>query len=168
MLQQITRDKAERLKDFVYGASDGIITTFAVVAGVAGADLSPAIVLILGFANLLADGFSMASADYLGTETELEVEHRVRKRQALKSAMVTFAAFVVGGLVPLIPSILGFKHMFGSAIVATAIALFIVGALRASFVKKHFFRTAIETLLVGAVAATIAFFVGWFLKSIII
>lgn len=57
------------LRDFVYGANDGIITTFAVVAGVAGADLSASIVLILGFANLLADGFSMAMSNYLGEKS---------------------------------------------------------------------------------------------------
>ena len=47
------------LPEFVYGGIDGAVTTFAVVAGVIGASLSPAIVLILGFANLFADGFSM-------------------------------------------------------------------------------------------------------------
>ena len=48
------------LEEFVYGATDGAVTTFAVVAGVVGASLSPSVVLILGFANLFADGFSMA------------------------------------------------------------------------------------------------------------
>jgi VIT1/CCC1 family predicted Fe2+/Mn2+ transporter len=54
------------LKAAVYGANDGIITTFAVVAGVAGAGLSVKIVLILGIANLIADGCSMGFGDYLG------------------------------------------------------------------------------------------------------
>jgi len=58
------------LKAAVYGANDGIITTFAVVAGVAGAGLSPSIVLILGFANLIADGISMGIGDYLGERSE--------------------------------------------------------------------------------------------------
>ncbi len=58
------------LKAAVFGANDGIITTFAVVAGVAGAGLSPAIVLILGFANLIADGISMGIGDYLGERSE--------------------------------------------------------------------------------------------------
>lgn len=58
------------LKAAVYGANDGIVTTFAVVAGVAGAGLSPAIVLILGFANLIADGISMGIGDYLGEKSE--------------------------------------------------------------------------------------------------
>lgn len=50
------------LRDAVYGAIDGAVTTFAIVAGVAGAGLSPLIIVILGLANVLADGFSMAAA----------------------------------------------------------------------------------------------------------
>ncbi|OGD49565.1 hypothetical protein A3B59_03395 [Candidatus Beckwithbacteria bacterium RIFCSPLOWO2_01_FULL_49_47] len=69
------------MRDVVYGANDGIVTTFAVVAGVAGARLSPAIVLILGFANLLADGLAMAIGNYLGTKSELEYIKRERKME---------------------------------------------------------------------------------------
>jgi vacuolar iron transporter family protein len=58
------------IKAAVYGANDGIITTFAVVAGVAGAGLSPAIILIMGFANLIADALSMGIGDYLGERSE--------------------------------------------------------------------------------------------------
>jgi VIT1/CCC1 family predicted Fe2+/Mn2+ transporter len=58
------------LRDFVYGGIDGAVTTFAVVAGTIGASLSPRIVLILGAANLVADGFSMAAANFLGTRAE--------------------------------------------------------------------------------------------------
>ena len=58
------------IKDFVYGAIDGAVTTFAVVSGVAGAGLSSAVIIILGLANLLADGFSMAISNYLGTKAE--------------------------------------------------------------------------------------------------
>jgi len=60
------------LRDFIYGGIDGAVTTFAVVAGVVGAELSPAIVLIMGFANLAADGFSMAASNFLGTRAEWE------------------------------------------------------------------------------------------------
>ncbi len=56
----------------VYGASDGRVTTFAVVAGAQGAGLSPLVVLVLGFANLFADGFSMAVGDYISDKSERE------------------------------------------------------------------------------------------------
>ena len=69
------------LKSWVYGGLDGIVTTFAVVAGVAGASLSSVIVLIMGFANLLGDGISMAVGDYLSTKSQDEYYNRERKRE---------------------------------------------------------------------------------------
>lgn len=60
------------LRDFVYGGIDGAVTTFALVTGVVGAELSTRTLLILGSANLLADGFSMAASNYLGTRAEHE------------------------------------------------------------------------------------------------
>lgn len=60
------------LREFVYGGIDGAVTTFAVVAGAVGANLDPAIIIILGFANLLADGFSMSVGAYLSSKSEQE------------------------------------------------------------------------------------------------
>ncbi|MEK6876723.1 MAG: VIT1/CCC1 transporter family protein [Nanoarchaeota archaeon] len=67
--------------DFVYGAIDGSVTTFAVVSGVAGAALSANIVIILGLANLFADGFSMAIGNYLSSKSDIEFIQRERKRE---------------------------------------------------------------------------------------
>lgn len=72
------------LRDFIYGAIDGTVTTFAVVAGVAGAGLSPGIVLILGVANLLADGFSMAASNYAGARAEGDQEKQLRHEEKLE------------------------------------------------------------------------------------
>ncbi len=69
------------LKDFVYGAIDGAVTTFAVVSGVAGAGLSSSVIIILGLANLLADGFSMAVSNFLGTRAEDQLRDRIRRRE---------------------------------------------------------------------------------------
>jgi vacuolar iron transporter family protein len=67
------------LGDFVLGAIDGTVTTFAVVAGAAGAQLSQSVAIILGVANLLADGFSMAASNYLGTQADEQVVDRLRQ-----------------------------------------------------------------------------------------
>lgn len=67
------------IRDVIYGGIDGAVTTFAVVSGVSGAELSPSIVLILGFANLVADGFSMAASNYLGTRAEQDDYKRLEK-----------------------------------------------------------------------------------------
>ncbi len=60
------------LGEFVYGGVDGSVTTFAVVAGATGAALDSAVVIILGFANLVADGFAMSVGSYLSTKSERE------------------------------------------------------------------------------------------------
>ena len=69
------------LKDSVYGAVDGAITTMAVVASVYGAKLSSGILLILGLANLIADGFSMAVSNFLGTRAE---EQQVKQARLME------------------------------------------------------------------------------------
>lgn len=73
---------ASYLRDFVYGAIDGAVTTFAIVAGVQGAGLDPSIVLILGAANLLGDGFSMAASNFLGARAERQEYDRARRTEA--------------------------------------------------------------------------------------
>lgn len=165
-------DQTHHIKDLVYGATDGIITTFAVVAGVVGGDLPASVILIVGFANLLADGFSMASSNYLGTKSECEalksqgVPCNPELHAPKRSAFFTFAAFVVAGLIPLLPYLIwGDKDLFPLAILFTALALFVVGGLRTLVTKKNFLRSGFEMLIVGGVAATIAFYVGWLLKA---
>lgn len=66
------------LRDFIYGSIDGTVTTFAIVAGVVGANMSNKTIIILGFANVLADGFSMASSNYLGTKSENDEVDQIR------------------------------------------------------------------------------------------
>ena len=67
------------LRDFVYGGIDGAVTTFAVVSGVAGAGLSSGVVIVLGFANLVGDGFSMAASNYLGSKADQQVLDKTRR-----------------------------------------------------------------------------------------
>jgi VIT1/CCC1 family predicted Fe2+/Mn2+ transporter len=73
--------KASYLRDLVYGGIDGTVTTFAIMAGVVGADLSAGVVIVLGIANLLADGFSMAAANYSSTKTEIEEYAQIRRME---------------------------------------------------------------------------------------
>ena len=65
------------LRDWIYGGIDGAVTTFAIVAGVSGADLAATVVLVLGFANLMADGLAMAASNYSGTKAERDDYVRV-------------------------------------------------------------------------------------------
>ncbi|AJF59991.1 MAG: hypothetical protein QT03_C0001G0495 [archaeon GW2011_AR10] len=80
--EQAQEGHGDYVGDMVYGALDGIVTTFAVVAGAAGAGLSAGIIIILGFANLLADGLSMAAGNYLSMKSEQDYFKREREREA--------------------------------------------------------------------------------------
>ncbi|KIT14319.1 VIT1/CCC1 transporter family protein [Jannaschia aquimarina] len=72
---------AGHLRDAVYGGIDGAVTTFAIVAGVAGAGLPVTVILALGIANVLADGFSMAAGNYSGTKADRDERDRLRARE---------------------------------------------------------------------------------------
>ena len=221
------------LKDFIYGAVDGAVTTFAVVSGVAGAGLSSGVVIILGLANLIGDGFSMAAGNFLGTRAEEQMLHRRREverqhiaaypegereeiRQifaakgfagddlervvdvitsddqqwidtmiqeehglsldgpmAWRAASTTFAAFVVVGFLPLATFVheavqgdVAYDPYRWSAVL-TGFAFFAVGASKARFVDQKWYWAGLETLLVGSVAAGLAFGVGKLLGNLV-
>ena len=166
------RELAEHyLKDLVYGANDGIITTFAVVAGVAGAQLEARIVLILGFANLLADGFSMGASNFLSIRSD-EAVRRSAGRGVLepfpgRHSIATFAAFVVAGCIPLLSYVVvGETDPFVTAILLTLVTLFIVGALRALVTRIRWWWSGLEMLFVGSLAAAVAYGVGAFVEGL--
>src|SRR5688572_6002507 len=89
------------LPDLIFGACDGTITTLAVVSGVVGASLSTTIILILGFANLLADGFSMGASNVLSRRSDAVNHAFPTLREASGHGFATFIGFVVAGIVPL-------------------------------------------------------------------
>ena len=159
------------IKDIVYGANDGIVTTFAVVAGSVGAGLSAEVILILGFASLVADGFSMGAGNYLGSKSEMEVaaeSGQEYEKSSMVPAVLTFFSFLVAGALPLIPFIFGGETSFTAAIVMTAIALFLVGAsLGAVVLHRGWLKWGFEMLFVGGIASGIAYFIGFLVKQII-
>ena len=89
------------LPDLVYGSNDGVITTFAVVCGVVGAQLSARIILILGFANLVADGFSMGASNFLARRSYAEARDRADRPTAAKHGVATLVGFLSAGMIPL-------------------------------------------------------------------
>lgn len=224
--------KGKYIKSWVYGGLDGIITTFAVVAGVAGAALNVNIILILGFANLIADGISMAIGDYLSTKSENEYYEIERKRESwevknnpkgeeeemleiykkkglskkdskellkilkrnkkfwidtmmndelglqrpkespAKNGIITFISFVVFGFIPLLlyvlSSVFNFtisKGFMWTSILAGA-SMFFLGSMKTKVTQKNWLRSGSETLLIGGLAATTAYFIGELLSKI--
>jgi vacuolar iron transporter family protein len=76
------------LRDFIYGGIDGSITTFALVSGIVGAELAPKAIIILGIANLAADGFSMAVSNFMGTKSEQDewtLLEELERKQVIQS-----------------------------------------------------------------------------------
>ncbi|OGG73327.1 hypothetical protein A3A38_01390 [Candidatus Kaiserbacteria bacterium RIFCSPLOWO2_01_FULL_53_17] len=156
--------------NLVYGANDGIITTFAVVAGAAGAGFSSTVIIVLGVANLIADGFSMGASKYLSLKSEQSVERmHSRHRSALKDGIATFYAFVIAGSLPLMPFLApsATEDAFHTSAIATALAFFIVGACRSLVIKKHALLAGLEMLFVGGAAAIIAYALGSFVETLI-
>ena len=212
--------QARYLRDLIYGAIDGTVTTFAIVAGVTGAGLSAQIIVTLGLANILADGFSMAASNYSGTKAELDDRRRLIEVEArhikthpdgeraelrqilalrglsgqvledatdaiaanrdnwieimltdeyglprsdpnpLRAALATFVAFLVAGSVPLIPFILGLDAAFWVTSIATGLVFFAIGTGKSRWSLAPWWRSWLESLLIGATAAALAFGVG--------
>jgi VIT1/CCC1 family predicted Fe2+/Mn2+ transporter len=153
------------LRDLVYGANDGIITTFAVVAGAKGAELAPRIVLILGFANLLGDGFSMGASNFLAIRSDEAVRSARGLERAepfpLRHALATFGAFFVAGTIPLVSYVFSLRESaFGAAVLLTMTTLFVVGAARSVVIDTPWYRSGLEMLLVGSLASGVAYAVG--------
>jgi vacuolar iron transporter family protein len=217
--------------EFVYGGIDGAITTFAVVAGASGANLSISVIIILGVANLLADGFSMSVGNYFSTKAERdnyekhksieywEVENLREKeieeireiyarkgfkgelleqvvstitadkdiwvdtmmkeelemvkdeKTPIKTATVTFIAFALIGLIPLLSYLsvwifhLDQSNLFLYSCVLTGIGLAIVGYFKSIVTEKNKLISIAETLVLGGIAAALSYFVGAILEK---
>jgi len=151
------------IRDLVYGANDGVITTFAVVAGVTGGTLQPVAVLVMGVANLLADGLSMGVGNYLGIRSD----ERVREKQALpeqeafpiKHGIATFIAFVTAGAVPLAPYVLagGATNRFAWSTILSLAVLFLIGAARSRVGIGHWWTNGLEMLGLGTIVGAAAY-----------
>lgn len=170
MLHNLKPLLAYYIGDIVYGANDGIITTFAVISGAAGAGFSTTIIIVLGIANLIADGFSMGASKYLSLRSEQSLETaRSETRKPLTDGLVTFVSFVVIGTLPLIPFFINSfnENTFLVSSIATAATLFLVGSARSLVIQKNAFIAGLEMLAVGGVAAVIAYALGSYVQAII-
>jgi VIT1/CCC1 family predicted Fe2+/Mn2+ transporter len=160
-------------RDVVYGANDGVITTFAVVAGVTGGTLAPVTVLVLGVANLLADGLSMGVGNYLGIRSD----ERVREAQQLpeqeafpiRHGLATFVAFVLAGAVPLLPYVFshGATNLFALSTALSLAVLFVIGAARARVGTGSWWANGAEMLLLGIIVGAAAYYAGALVSELV-
>lgn len=220
------------LGEFVYGGIDGCVTTFAVVAGSVGAGLDSAVIIILGFANLLADGFAMSIGAYLSTKSEQdnynkhkqveywevdnlpevekeeireifvkkgfegellekvvnvitsdkdrwvntmmkeELEMIEEDRSPFWIGATTYISFITIGLIPLVIYVVDYlapiqQNLFLVASILTAMGFIVIGWLKTYVNQTSRIKGILETLLLGGIAATVAYFVGDFLEHLI-
>jgi VIT1/CCC1 family predicted Fe2+/Mn2+ transporter len=154
------------LGDLVYGANDGLITTFAVVAGVSGGQLSARALLIVGAANLFADGLSMGVGNYLSIrshEGALAAENLPEEEASpARHGLATWLAFMSAGAVPLIPFIVGSVGALALrlSIALTFATLFGIGAARAMITTDRWWRAGLEMFGLGVVVALAAYASG--------
>lgn len=154
------------IRDLVYGANDGIITTFAVVAGVAGGALSQVAVLVIGAANLAADGVAMGVGNLLAiraNESALAADG-LPEQEAYpwKHGIATLVAFVTAGAVPLAPYLLplGEGARLPWSALLTMTSLFGVGAARATVTREPWWKGGLEMLMLGGLVAVAAYGAG--------
>lgn len=169
------------LREFVYGGMDGAVTTFAVVTGAAGANLGIRVILILGFANVLADGFSMAVGSYLSekSDQDLAIHKGEAKREdydsPLQASIATFISFILIGLVPLSVYTVDFIFKLGMdndlmlkyAVTLTLVTFTLIGLLRARITKISKRKAMLESFGLGVAAAIISYGAGNILERII-
>lgn len=163
----IFRKKPSRLEMFryylpqmVYGAVDGTVTTFAVVAGATGGNLTSATIIILGLANLFADGASMSISAYLAAKSE-----KLGKKTPLSIALWTLVAFVIVGFIPLIPYVFD-VGTFQLSCLMTGVAFATIGLLKGYLSHTSVIASGLQTLALGTIAALIAYGVGAWLAGI--
>jgi len=151
------------LGDLVYGANDGLITTFAVVAGVSGGQLSARALLIVGAANLFADGLSMGVGNYLSIrshEGALAAENLPEEESSpARHGLATWLAFIGAGAVPLIPFSMAMAATpaLWLSIVLTFATLFTIGAARAVLTPDRWWKAGLEMFGLGVIVALAAY-----------
>jgi VIT1/CCC1 family predicted Fe2+/Mn2+ transporter len=152
------------LRDIVYGASDGVVTTTAVIAGAAGAAFEPRVGIVLGLANLAADGLSMGASNYLGLKSELEQRgDSVSAEAPWRHGLATTIAFVIAGAVPLLSYAatgLSEGDRFALGLVLAFVVLAVVGGARSLFLRAGVVRCAAEMVAVAGGASACAYLLG--------
>lgn len=161
------------IRDLVYGANDGIITTFAVVAGVTGGSLSHLAVLVVGAANLAADGVAMGVGNLLAIrahESALAADGRPEEETyPWKHGTATLVAFVAAGIVPLLPYMMPIQESLrlSWSVLLTMASLFGVGVARGAVTRDGCWRAGFEMLLLAGVVAVAAYGAGALVVAIV-
>ncbi len=150
-----------------------MLTTFPVVAGVTGGALSTRAILIVGMANLVADGLSMGVGNYLGIrsqESARRAQHLVEEEPfPVRHGLATFLAFAGAGAIPLLPYVVTglSSRPFILSMLLAFVTLFGVGAARAAVTADRWWSAGIEMLGLGVLVMTVAYASGMFTAAVL-
>lgn len=171
MERKYFKNKASLLRDFIFAADDGLVTTFAIISGTVGAGLGAKAAIALGLANVLADGFSLGTGIYMGIKSEIDASvggdvKRIEGSPFVHS-LVSFFSFAFFGLLMTIPFILKLDSAYSYSVVGFVFALLVIGIVKAFFTNKNIIKSAVEMLLIGGLSSLVAFLVGFFTDKLV-
>lgn len=143
--------------EITYGAIDGLVTTFAVIAGSEGAGFSTKVIIILALANVIADGFSMSVGCYFSVKNGKSSRGKeVESILCFQKALATFIAFVIMGMCPLFIYLINMPEPFIHSAFLTGMLFLLIGSWKSMINKGAApFKQAISTLFFGSIACTL-------------
>lgn len=150
------------LSEFIYGGMDGIITTVAIIGGVIGANISTKYALILGLANLLADGFSMGISRY---NSLIDIEKA--NVSPFLSAIATFVSFVLIGSIPFIPFLfinIHYEDTLKLWLALSSIFAFLLIGIVKGYYTNNMIKTIFEVLVIGSIGVYISYSVSRYVR----
>jgi vacuolar iron transporter family protein len=167
-------EHANTIRAGVFGVQDGIVSTFGLIMGVAGAQISAEAVVIAGVAGVVSGALSMGAGEYVSVRTQrelLEAGEEVADYENVDPFRAAFAnagLFVAGGLVPLTPFLLatGRTAVIASTLVS-ALVLYATGAVLTRLTRRSPWRSGLRMLVIGGGSGLLAFLVGTALGSIV-
>ncbi|HCC06048.1 TPA: hypothetical protein DEP94_01645 [Candidatus Nomurabacteria bacterium] len=161
------------LSSIVYGGSDGAVSYFTLMAGAYGAGLSIKMLIAIGVSNVVADAFSMATADYLSEDSKVNVTFKEEET----SAIVTFISFILIGCFPLAPSLYAYYtlpadatlplSMFILSTILTLVGFTYIGYLRGKILGRNIYRTVVQSIIICSISAGIAYYLGEYIAKLI-
>lgn len=155
------------LRASILGGVDGVITSFAVVAGASAGGLGKDAVWVVGASSVLADGLSMGVSEFLSSSAEQArgVASSTASPSPTILGLACFASFVVCGAVP----VLLFLATQGAVLACACfslVELMLLGVARTQFTKEALWRGVLQTSLLGAAAGGVAYGVGAWIRVV--
>jgi len=153
------------LRNFVFGAEDGLVSTVGLLSGVSFAGLASREVILSGVILIMVEAISMAAGVYVSEDSEKELDP-TEKENEWNDAGVMFLSYVLIGLIPLLPyiAIANTTVAFYWSVIASLVALFCVGLFKGFFVHSHPLKAALKMTAIGAVVIAVAVFIGTLIK----